>query len=144
MRGNKSIENAENCDARCFTTNIGYWGCGKKGGQKLSEATCHAELRLPSNLIYLRPVRAFVKELAENMGFGHEKVNDIELAVDEVLSNAIEHGSVGQKSWIVVRCMPTDDMMRVIVSDTGNGSGSKLAWIDLWLDAVKELSTHRV
>ena len=53
------------------------------------------KLKIPSNMIYLKPVRAFVKELAENTGFGHEKANDIELAVDEVFSNAIEHGDHG-------------------------------------------------
>jgi anti-sigma regulatory factor (Ser/Thr protein kinase) len=109
----------------------------EREGRKLSEATCHAELRLPSNLIYLRPVRAFVKELAENIGFGHEKVNDIELAVDEVLSNAIEHGSVGLKSWIVVRCMSTDNMIKIIVSDAGHGSESRPSWIDAWSEAIK-------
>lgn len=103
----------------------------------MSDISYHAELRLPSNPIYLRPVRTFVKDLAENIGFSHDKVYDIEIAVDEMFSNAIEHGSVGTGSRIVIRCLSTDDMMRVIVSDAGQKNVPNLAWIDAWLDTVK-------
>ena len=103
----------------------------------MSDIAYHAELRLPSNLIYLRPMRAFIKDLAENIGFSHDKVYDIEIAVDEMFSNAIEHGSVGPKSCVVIRCVSTDNMMRVIVSDAGQANGSNLAWFDAWLNAVK-------
>ena len=103
----------------------------------MSDIAYHAELRLPSNLIYLRPMRAFIKDLAENIGFSHDKIYDIEIAVDEMFSNAIEHGSVGPKSCVMIRCVSNDNMMRVIVSDAGQTNGSNLAWIDAWLDAVK-------
>jgi anti-sigma regulatory factor (Ser/Thr protein kinase) len=108
----------------------------------LDDITYHTELRFPSNLIYLRPVRAFVKELAENIGFDHDRVSDIGLVVDEVLSNAIEHGSVGPRSWIALRCLPTDDMIRIIISDAGHGDGSRPGWIDAWPDAVKREKMH--
>jgi len=108
----------------------------------LDDITYHTELRFPSNLIYLRPVRAFVKELAENIGFAHDRVNDIGLAVDEVLSNAIEHGSVGSGAKIALRCLSNDDMIRIIVSDSGHGDGSRPAWIDAWSEAVKREKTH--
>lgn len=108
----------------------------------MSDISYHAELRLPSNPIYLRPVRTFVKDLAENIGFSHDKVYDIEIAVDEMFSNAIEHGSVGTGSCIVIRCLSTDDMMRVIVSDAGQKNVSNSAWIDAWLDTVKRGKKH--
>jgi len=91
-------------------------------------------------------VRAFVKELAENAGFRHEKVSDIELAVDEVFSNAVEHGSEGSGSQIVLYCSPTDEMIRITISDTGRGKKSKTKWVDAWCNAVKErtqLGTER-
>ena len=105
-----------------------------------------AELKIPSDPIYLRPVRSFVRELAENMGFCHEKVSGIELAVDEVFSNAIEHGSADLGSEIAIRCLSTDEMIKIIVSDTGRGRNSNTKWIDAWTNVVREkaqLTTER-
>jgi anti-sigma regulatory factor (Ser/Thr protein kinase) len=104
----------------------------------VSDVACDAELRISSNLIYLRPVRVFVRELAENMGFCRERVSNIELAVDEVLSNAIEHGSAGSGSRILVRCSLTGEMMRITISDAGRGKSSSARWIDAWSDVTKE------
>jgi len=104
----------------------------------VSDTARDAELRIPGDLIYLRPVRAFVRELAENTGFSHEKVGNIELAVDEVFSNAIEHGSAGSGSRIAIYCSSTDEMMKIIVSDTGRGKHSSQRWLDAWADAVRE------
>ena len=104
----------------------------------MSDIACDAELKLPSDLIYLRPVRAFVKELVENVGFCPERANDIELAVDEIFSNAVEHGSSNSKSQVVIYCWATEDMIKVVVSDAGRGRGSNTRWIDAWSDVVRE------
>lgn len=104
----------------------------------MCDVVCGMELRIPSNMIYLKPVRAFVKELAENTGFGHEKANDIELAVDEVIANAIEHGSADTESPVVIQCLPTDEMIKITISDTGSGGVPNKKWISAWTDAVKE------
>ncbi len=56
----------------------------------MSDIVYSTELRVPGDLIYLRPVRYFIKELAKNAGFHHKQVGDIELAVDEIFSNAID------------------------------------------------------
>jgi anti-sigma regulatory factor (Ser/Thr protein kinase) len=104
----------------------------------VSDVACDAELRIPSDLVYLRPVRVFIRELAESVGFGHKRVSDIELAVDEVFSNAIEHGSADSGAWIAIRCSSTDEMMRVVVSDTGRGRDSDTTWLDAWSDVIRE------
>ena len=105
----------------------------------MSDIAYDAELRIPSDLIYLRPVRSFMRELAENTGFSHEKVSDIELAVDEIFANAIEHGSAGPGSQIVIHCLSTDEMMKIVVSDAGRGKDSEPAvWLDAWSDVIKE------
>ena len=100
--------------------------------------TGEVELEVPGDLIYLRPVRAFIRELTQNMGFSHERVNSIELAVDEIFSNAVEHGSASSRSQIVIRCLVTEEMVRVVVSDTGHGEGSDAGWLGAWSDAVEE------
>lgn len=97
-----------------------------------------AEIRIPSNLIYLRSVRAFVRELAKNLGLCQEKVNDIELATDEILSNAIEHGSEGLDSKISLRLKVTDEKIEIVISDTGNQNNLKEKWTLAWSDVIKK------
>ena len=105
----------------------------------MSDIACCAELKIPSDLIYLRPVRAFIRELAENLGFHREKASDIEIAVDEIFSNAIEHGSAGFGSQVVISCYSSDEIMEVIITDSGRGQNSNGKWIDSWSDtAIKE------
>ena len=96
------------------------------------------ELKVPGDLIYLRPVRAFIRELTQSMDYSHERVNSIELAVDEIFSNAVEHGSASSGSQIVIQCLVTEEMVRVIVSDTGHGEDSDAGWLAAWSEAAKE------
>lgn len=96
-----------------------------------------AEIRIPSDLIYLRSVRAFIKELVKNLGLCQEKVNDIELATDEILSNAIEHGSEGANSKILIRVKITDETIEIVISDTGNRDNLKEKWASTWSDVIK-------
>jgi anti-sigma regulatory factor (Ser/Thr protein kinase) len=107
------------------------------GTSEVANIPCDAELRIPGDLVYLRPVRAFIRELAESIGFRRERISDIELAVDEVFANAIEHGSLGSESRIVMKCLPTHEMISVVVSDTGQGRNPNTEWIDAWSDAVR-------
>jgi anti-sigma B factor antagonist len=57
--------------------------------------------------------------------------------VDEVFSNAIEHGSAGSDSQVVIRCSLADELMGITVSDTGSGRGGNTGWPDTWADIVK-------
>lgn len=99
---------------------------------------CRMELKITGNMIYLRPMRVFVRELAEELGFCHEKVNGIEVAVDEVFTNAIEHGSASIGSPIVVQCLSTDEMMEIVVSDTGGGENLDTSWVSAWTSVVDD------
>ena len=80
-----------------------------------------AELRIPSDLAYLRSVRAFIRELAENLGFDSDKIKDIEVATDEILSNAVEHGSKDVNSEIVIFFVTNEESIEIVVRDYGNG-----------------------
>ena len=97
---------------------------------------CNAELKVPGDLIYLRPVRAFIKELSESIGFHEEKVNNIKLAVDEVFSNAVEHGSANSRSQIVITCSANDEMLTVTISDAGHGKSSSGKLRHAWSNVV--------
>ncbi len=104
----------------------------------MSDTVCGAELRIPGDLKYLRPVRTFIRDLAESLGFCHDKAVDIGLVVDEVFSNAVEHGSAGSESQIKICLSSTDNMMRIVVSDSGQGKGSSERWLEAWSDAIKD------
>lgn len=115
-------------------------------GLSLSKFACDAELRIPSDLIYLRSVRAFIRELAENLGFCTEKVRNIEIATDEIFSNAVEHGSDGPHSQIVIRCFANDQMIKVTISDKGQGEAFREKWLEIWSNVVSsniQLGTER-
>jgi len=99
---------------------------------------CKMELKITGNMIYLRPMRAFVRELAEELDFCHERVNNIEIAVDEVLTNAIEHGSASIGSPIIIQFLSTDEIMEIVVSDTGGGEDLDANWVSAWTDVVDD------
>lgn len=106
----------------------------------------NAELRIPGDLIYLRPVRSFIRELALNLDFSSDRTSEIELAFDEIFSNAVEHGSSGSESQISIYCTSTEDTMQITISDRGPGKGPNTKWIDAWSDALREkvkLGTER-
>jgi len=112
----------------------------------VNRLACDAELRIPSDLIYLRSVRTFIRELAENLGFCPEKVRNIEIATDEIFSNAVEHGSDNTRSKIVICCSINDQMMNVTISDEGRGKGFKKKWHEVWSDVASskiEFGTER-
>jgi anti-sigma regulatory factor (Ser/Thr protein kinase) len=76
-------------------------------------------IEIPGDYIYISPIRAFIKRLAQNLKFSPTKVEDIGLALDEVCNNAIEHGSCGNKSNIVVFLILSDDCLEILVRDFG-------------------------
>ncbi|HIE29285.1 TPA: ATP-binding protein [Candidatus Poribacteria bacterium] len=76
-------------------------------------------LKIPSNYIYISPIRAFVKQLAQRLGFTQIRVEDIELTVDELCNNAIEHGSRGINSDFLLVLTLNDDCLEILVRDKG-------------------------
>lgn len=59
-----------------------------------SANTC--ELQFTSRLIYIRPVLAFMHEMALACGLNAERAQRLQLATEEVLSNIIRHGYAGR------------------------------------------------
>lgn len=79
----------------------------------------HVIIKIPSNYIYISPIRAFIKRLSQNLGFVPMKVEDIGSALDEICNNAIEHGSRGTKSTINIVLTVSDDYLEILVRDFG-------------------------
>ena len=86
---------------------------GKKTGQEILRLT------VPSCLKYIRPIQMFIGQLAQQLGFCRTRIYDIELIIDEVCSNAIEHGSESRDSGIDVTLTFDSSKLEIHVRDKG-------------------------
>lgn len=103
----------------------------------------YVKFKIPSDYIYVGPIRAFVKQLAQRLEFSQMKSEDIELTVDEMCSNAIEHGSCGINSDILLALMVNDDCLEILVRDQGK-TGETVSWLQTWLpeEIEEKISTE--
>jgi serine/threonine-protein kinase RsbW len=82
------------------------------------------EVRIPSNPIFERVVRASAAEIGQSIGFSQERVEDLKLAVSEAVNNAIEHGSKHSATQLVAVVFALDhEKLEVMISDQGTGAG---------------------
>jgi len=78
------------------------------------------EIFLPSTLGYEKVARSAVEALAADMGFSHDRIEDLKTAVAEACMNAIEHGNLESKTASVsVLLTATPKHLEVQVSDEG-------------------------
>lgn len=54
-------------------------------------------LKVPAETIYLSSVRKVIVDISEKMGFPEEEVDKIEMAVDEAVTNVIQHSYTESK-----------------------------------------------
>lgn len=90
-------------------------------GQTDEVAFNDIDIQIPSNLVFERVVRESAVFVARYLGFDEERVADLQLAVSEAVTNAIEHGNqsnihvkVGVKFYIKA------GQLAVQVSDQGH------------------------
>jgi len=78
------------------------------------------EINIPSDLVFERVVRESAVVVAKHLGFTEERVADLQLAVSEAVTNAIEHGNNCDVSIKVgVKFFISSDKLAVQVSDKG-------------------------
>lgn len=90
------------------------------------------EIQIPSDLVFERVVRESAVVVAKYLGFDEDRVADLQLAVSEAVTNAIEHGNncdinikVGVKFFI------HRNQLAVQVTDRGQWSGAGQAVEDV-------------
>ena len=87
------------------------------------------QLQIPSVAFYIEPVRAFVGNLAQSLGFSRKRVADIQLVLDEICSNAVRHGSADATVGVKL-CISIDtDALEIIVRDTGGRHTGEKNWL---------------
>jgi serine/threonine-protein kinase RsbW len=74
-------------------------------------------IRVKAGLDDLARVRAFVEGHAHAAGLSQDGVAELVLAVDEAVSNCVEHGLRGDEGEIEVRVEPQRNALRVIIRD---------------------------
>ncbi|HAZ62260.1 MAG TPA: ATP-binding protein [Armatimonadetes bacterium] len=82
----------------------------------------HRRYEIPSRLLELAPLRASVRTLASEHGFGRQALDDLELCVHEAVSNAMVHGhGLDPVLKVVVIFEAVGEGLRVTVRDQGPG-----------------------
>ena len=81
----------------------------------------YIELKIPSDVYYLESVRAFIGKLSETLRFTKKRIADIQLALDEICSNAVYHGSKCVTSEIQLQISVDMHAFEIMVRDTGRG-----------------------
>jgi len=76
-------------------------------------------IRVKAGLDDLSLVRAFVERHAHSAGLSQDGAAELVLAVDEAVSNCVEHGLRGTEGEIEVCVVQQQDALRVIVRDDG-------------------------
>lgn len=87
----------------------------------------------PSDVNALSHIRGLLSGLLTDSGFDEEFRSDVELAVDEALSNVVEHAyEYDASKSIALRMTVEKDNVAILIRDTGNAFDRKnLAKLDL-------------
>lgn len=76
------------------------------------------EFRIPADTRYVAIVRRGVRNLAQSVGFNHEAVCDMEVAVSEAVTNSVQHGSPDPTAaGILVKCEASSERVVFEVQD---------------------------
>ena len=80
------------------------------------------EVRLPSRLGYEKVAMSTAAAVAQLMGFGKDRIEDLKTAVAEACSNAIEHGNqLSEARTVGVTLSAGNNALEVKVIDAGKG-----------------------
>ncbi len=101
----------------------------------------YIELKIPSTVFYIEPVRAFIGNLTQSLGFSRKRVADIQLVLDEICSNAINHGSANATVGIKLQICIDSEALEILVRDTGRGDTREHNW--LALERLSEIEAKR-
>lgn len=86
-----------------------------------SVAPSQIELRIPRSCEFVRVARKTAAALAHQLGFTIDAVGDIELAVSEACTNAVEHVSDESCAEILLRLHVEEEQLVMEVIDRGPG-----------------------
>lgn len=78
------------------------------------------KLTIPSNIIYLNSVRAFLTSILSESKLAENDISDIELAVDEAVANIMEHAyGMDKTKEVFLSLFLTNEYLLIKLRDTG-------------------------
>ena len=77
------------------------------------------KFKFPSQFTYIQPIQAFIGKLTEQLGFCQTHIYNVQLIIDELCSNAIEHGSQTSTSDIELELLIDADQLEILIRDKG-------------------------
>ena len=86
-----------------------------------TSAPCRVEMRVPRRPEYVRFARCAAKTLALQLEFTYGDACDVELAVGEACTNAVEHVAATACDEMVVCFLVAEDHLTVEIRDDGPG-----------------------
>ncbi len=101
------------------------------------------DVKLPSDLDYIPPLRQFISEIAKIEGFPKKFCFRTEILVDELCSNAIIHGSQDIQSRVALIAEFVKDELRLSVQDQG-GSQPNVDNLKRAVSSVKPASPSKL
>jgi serine/threonine-protein kinase RsbW len=101
-------------------------------------------LTLPARPENVAVVRHVLGALAEALKLADDVIEDMRLAVTEACTNVVRHAYQGCEGTIDVVVQPKGELLEVIVSDTGRGTGPSpdTAGPGLGLPLIAALTDH--
>ena len=85
-------------------------------------------LEIPSDLVFVRPVRKMVEGLLYAQGWQEDDVDDASLIITEIVQNAVEHGSRSDgKESILIDIHTEPRAVDMLVVDPGTGEDPQVA-----------------
>lgn len=80
----------------------------------------HQEIYLPARIENLPHFQTFVTQFAKESGFSQERIQKIELALEEALVNIFKYAYPKKKDKVVLRCeTENDNQLTITIIDTG-------------------------
>ena len=92
----------------------------KQGSPALCDNSSTTCIEILADVKYLATVGEFIRNNAEIAGFSRQDADSIELALDELVSNAIDHGYENQSEGKVKITLGVDtDKITIILEESG-------------------------
>lgn len=95
---------------------------------------CELNMVIPADLDHVETVREGVNELLEGKGWSQKDIDEVGLALDEALSNAIEHGCGNDPSKEVQCLVSFDENGEIVLVVRDPGTGFEPSKVDDPLD----------
>ncbi|MFA5332701.1 MAG: ATP-binding protein [Methanoregula sp.] len=76
------------------------------------------DLNLPANLEAIPRVSFEIEQCMRSLGFFDEQILDLQLAVEEAITNSVLHGYNGMPGTLAIRCRAGQDEVVVEIADS--------------------------